>query len=162
MGTTGLVAQALGARDENEVRAYLLRAIFLGFCAGLVIFLLRKPLIELGFWVSPASNEVEELAEKYFLIRVWSASCNRFIWGYRLVDSFRANQKRSYSSVFYERSKCHFGCLVRFGLNWGIEGVAIATAIAEVSALVVGLFLCFDLFKDQSWPKFKLFLTRSA
>ena len=83
------------------------------------------------------------------------ASCNRFIWGYRLVDSFRANQKRSYSSVFYERSKCHFGCLVRLGLNWGIEGVAIATAIAEVSALVVGLFLCFDLFKDQSWPKFK-------
>ena len=47
MGTTGLVAQALGARDENEVRAYLLRAIFLGFCAGLVIFLLRKPLIKL-------------------------------------------------------------------------------------------------------------------
>ena len=81
MGTTGLVAQALGARDENEVRAYLLRAIFLGFCAGLVIFLLRKPLIELGFWVSPASNEVEELAEKYFLIRVWSAPAAIALYG---------------------------------------------------------------------------------
>ena len=66
MGTTGLVAQALGARNENEVRAYLLRALFLGFCAGLAIFLLRKPLIEIGFWVSPASSRVEELAEIYF------------------------------------------------------------------------------------------------
>ena len=81
MGTTGLVAQALGARDENEVRAYLLRALFLGFCAGLVIFLLRKPLIEIGFWVSPASSEVEELAEKYFLIRVWSAPAAIALYG---------------------------------------------------------------------------------
>lgn len=71
MGTTGLVAQALGAKDENEVRAYLLRALLLGFLAGLTILLLRKSLIEIGFWVSPASIEVEGLAAKYFLIRVW-------------------------------------------------------------------------------------------
>ena len=42
MGTTGLVAQALGAKDENEVRAYLLRALLLGFLAGFTILLLRK------------------------------------------------------------------------------------------------------------------------
>ena len=38
------------------------------------------------------------------------------------------------------------------GLGWGIEGVAVATVIAEVSALIFGLFLCYDRFKDNSWP----------
>ncbi len=156
MGTTGLVAQALGARDENEVRAYLLRAIFLGFCAGLVIFLLRKPLIELGFWVSPASNEVEELAEKYFLIRVWSAPAAIALYG---VIGWLIALERTKSVLILQFFMNGVNVILDvwfvLGLNWGIEGVAIATAIAEVSALVVGLFLCFDLFKDQSWPKFK-------
>ena len=55
MGTTGLVAQAVGSEDESEVRSYLLRALFLGFSAGLLICLLRNPLIDFGFWLSPAS-----------------------------------------------------------------------------------------------------------
>ena len=33
MGTTGLVAQAVGSKDESEVRAYLLRALILGLLA---------------------------------------------------------------------------------------------------------------------------------
>ena len=73
MGTTGLVAQAVGSEDESEVRSYLLRALFLGFSAGLLIFLLSNALIDLGFWLSPASSEVEELAGKYISIRIWSA-----------------------------------------------------------------------------------------
>jgi MATE family multidrug resistance protein len=34
MGTTGLVAQAVGSEDESEIRSYLLRALILGFSAG--------------------------------------------------------------------------------------------------------------------------------
>jgi MATE family multidrug resistance protein len=41
------------------------------------------------------------------------------------------------------------------GFNWGVEGVAIATVIAEISALILGLFLCYDRFKDNSWPSFQ-------
>ncbi len=156
MGTTGLVAQALGARDENEVRAYLLRAIFLGFCAGLVIFLLRTPLIELGFWVSPASNEVEELAEKYFLIRVWSAPAAIALYG---VIGWLIALERTKSVLILQFFMNGVNVILDvwfvLGLNWGIEGVAIATAIAEVSALIVGLFFCFDFFKDQSGPNFQ-------
>ncbi len=156
MGTTGLVAQALGARDENEVRAYLLRALFLGFCAGLVIFLLRKPLIEIGFWVSPASNEVEELAEKYFLIRVWSAPAAIALYG---VIGWLIALERTKSVLILQFFMNGVNVILDvwfvLGLNWGIEGVAIATVIAEVSALVVGLLLCFDLFRDQTWPKFQ-------
>ena len=156
MGTTGLVAQALGARDENEVRAYLLRALFLGFCAGLVIFLLRKPLIEIGFWVSPASSEVEKLAEKYFLIRVWSAPAAIALYG---VIGWLIALERTISVLILQFFMNGVNVILDvwfvLGLNWGIEGVAIATAIAEVSALILGLLLCFESFKDQQWPGFQ-------
>ena len=156
MGTTGLVAQALGARDENEVRAYLLRALLLGFCAGLLIFLLRKPLIEIGFWVSPASIEVEKLAEKYFLIRVWSAPAAIALYG---VIGWLIALERTISVLILQFFMNGVNIILDvwfvLGLNWGIEGVAIATAIAEVSALVLGLLLCFERFKDQQWPGFQ-------
>ena len=161
MGTTGLVAQAVGSEDESEVRSYLLRALFLGFSAGLLIFLLRSPLIDLGFWLSPASIEVEELAEKYISIRVWSAPAAISLYG---IVGWLIALERTKSVLLLQLFMNGVNVLLDIwfvlGLDWGIEGVAVATAIAEVSALIFGLFLCYDRFKDNSWPSLQaIFLT---
>ena len=161
MGTTGLVAQAFGSEDESEVRSYLLRALFLGFSAGLLIFLLRSPLTDFGFWVSPASIEVEELAEKYISIRVWSAPAAISLYG---IVGWLIALERTKSVLLLQLFMNVVNILLDIwfvlGLDWGIEGVAVATAIAEVSALIFGLFLCYDRFKDNSWPSLQaIFLT---
>ena len=153
MGTTGLVAQAVGSEDESEVRSYLLRALFLGFSAGLLIFLLRSSLIDFGFWLSPASIEVEELAEKYISIRVWSAPAAISLYG---IVGWLIALERTKSVLLLQLFMNGVNVLLDIwfvlGLDWGIEGVAVATVIAEVSALIFGLFLCYDRFKDNSWP----------
>ena len=161
MGTTGLVAQAVGSEDESEVRSYLLRALFLGFSAGLLIFLLRSSLIDFGFWLSPASIEVEELAEKYISIRVWSAPAAISLYG---IVGWLIALERTKSVLLLQLFMNGVNVLLDIwfvlGLDWGIEGVAVATAIAEVSALIFGLFLCYDRFKDNSWPSLQaIFLT---
>ena len=156
MGTTGLVAQAVGSEDESEVRSYLLRALFLGFSAGLLIFLLRIALIDFGFWLSPASSEVEELARKYISIRIWSAPAAISLFG---IVGWLIALERTKSvlilQVFMNGVNVLLDIWFVLGLNWGVEGVAIATVIAEVSALILGLFLCYDRFKDNSWPSFQ-------
>ena len=156
MGTTGLVAQAVGSEDESEVRSYLLRALFLGFSAGLLIFLLRNALADFGFWLSPASIEVEELAKKYISIRVWSAPAAISLYG---IVGWLIALERTKSVLVVQLFMNGVNVLLDIwfvlGLNWGIEGVAVATAIAEVSALIFGLFLCYDRFKDNSWPSFQ-------
>ena len=156
MGTTGLVAQAVGSEDESEVRSYLLRALFLGFSAGLLIFLLRNALADFGFWLSPASIEVEELAKKYISIRVWSAPAAISLYG---IVGWLIALERTKSVLVVQLFMNGVNVLLDIwfvlGLNWGIEGVAVATAIAEVSALILGLFLCYDRFKDNSWPSFQ-------
>ena len=156
MGTTGLVAQAVGSEDESEVRSYLLRALFLGFSAGLLIFLLKNALVDFGFWLSPASIEVEELAKKYISIRVWSAPAAISLYG---IVGWLIALERTKSVLVVQLFMNGVNVLLDIwfvlGLNWGIEGVAVATAIAEVSALILGLFLCYDRFKDNSWPSFQ-------
>ena len=157
MGTTGLVAQAVGSEDESEVRSYLLRALFLGFSAGLLIFLLRNALVDFGFWLSPASVEVEELAEKYISIRAWSAPAAISLYG---IVGWLIALERTKSVLVVQLFMNGVNVLLDIwfvlGLNWGIEGVAVATAIAEASALILGLFLCYGRFKDNSWPSFQV------
>ena len=157
MGTTGLVAQAVGSEDETEVRSYLLRALVLGFSAGLFILLMSTPLIALGLWLSPASSEVEELAKKYISVRVWSAPAAISLYG---IVGWLIALERTKSVLFLQFLMNGVNVLLDIwfvlGLGWGIEGVAIATAIAEVSALVLGLLLCYDRFKDKSWPRIQI------
>ena len=157
MGTTGLVAQAVGSKDESEVRAYLLRALILGLLAGLFIFLLRTPLMELGLWISPASSDVEELAQKYISIRVWSAPSAIGLYG---IVGWLIALERTKSVLFLQFFMNGVNVLLDIWfvlvLNWGVQGVAIATVIAEVSALILGLLICYDRFKDKSWPTLRI------
>ena len=157
MGTTGLVAQAVGSKDESEVRAYLLRALILGLLAGLFIFTLRTPLMELGLWISPASSDVEELAQKYISIRVWSAPAAIGLYG---IVGWLIALERTKSVLFLQFFMNGVNVLLDIWfvlvLNWGVQGVAIATVIAEVSALILGLLICYDRFKDKSWPTLRI------
>ena len=157
MGTTGLVAQAVGSKDESEVRAYLLRALILGLLAGLFIFLLRTPLMELGLWISPASSDVEVLAQKYISIRVWSAPAAIGLYG---IVGWLIALERTKSVLFLQFFMNGVNVLLDIWfvlvLNWGVQGVAIATVIAEVSALILGLLICYDRFKDKSWPTLRI------
>ena len=68
MGTTGLTAQAIGAKDCNEIAALLSRSLMIGIGAGVAIIMLQIPLIWAAFKLAPASNEVEALAITYLKI----------------------------------------------------------------------------------------------
>lgn len=71
MGTTGLTAQALGAKDEDEVLIGLGRALIIAIFAGTGVILMQWPIRELAFLVFDGSPQVEQLARGYFNIRIW-------------------------------------------------------------------------------------------
>ena len=73
MGTSGMVAQAHGARDVAETGALLTRALMIGAAAGLAAIVLQLPIFWLAFRLAPASAEVEALTRDYLSIRIWGA-----------------------------------------------------------------------------------------
>lgn len=73
MGTTGPTAQAIGAGDGAEARAVLGRAVLIGLCVGIALWVLQTPILAVALALLDASDAVEALAADYVRIRIFSA-----------------------------------------------------------------------------------------
>ncbi|MFV0491130.1 MAG: MATE family efflux transporter [Pseudorhodobacter sp.] len=147
MGTSGLAAQAIGARDGVESTAILLRALLIGAGAGVAIALLQPLLVWAALALSPGSAEVENLAAAYMEIRFWGAPAA--IAQYALTGwLIAAERSRAVLAIQFCMNGLNILLDLGFvlGLGWGVEGVALATLIAEWAGLALGLWLCRDSF----------------
>ncbi|MGB6831594.1 MAG: MATE family efflux transporter, partial [Terracidiphilus sp.] len=73
MATTGLVAQAHGARDQASLRLHFWRGMISAAAIGALIVLVRGPLIAASLSLLGASAAVRQNALVYCDIRIWSA-----------------------------------------------------------------------------------------
>lgn len=157
MGTAGFTAQAEGAGRKGEVSALLSRAMIIALGAGFVIVALQMPFIWLALQTAPASTEVETLAQTYMGIRIYGAPAAIGIYG---LTGWMIGLGRTRSVLIVQlwMNGLNIALDLWFvlGLGWGVEGVAIATLIAEWSGLFLGLWLCRDALKTpawQDWPR---------
>lgn len=152
MGTTGLVAQALGQGNRAEVAALLTRSLMIGISGGLAIILLQSLLFQAAFSIAAASEEVEALARHYMAIRVWSAPAAIALYGI-LGWLIAAERTRAVLVIQLWMNGVNIALDLVFvlGLGWGVGGVATATFIAEWSGLGLGLWLCRDAFAVPAW-----------
>ncbi len=152
MGTTGLVAQARGAGDIGETGALLMRALMIGFGAGLVFILAQSLIFSGAFRLAPASAEVEALARDYLAIRIWGGPATIAL--YAITGWLIAVERtRGVLALQLWMNGLNIALDLWFvlGLGWGIEGVAVATLIAEWSGLALGLWLCRGAFSGNAW-----------
>ncbi len=161
MGTVGLTSQALGAGDKPEVTGLCFRATGIGVLAGLGFILFQAPMFAGAFWVSPASAEVEALARDYMSIRVWSAPAAIAIYG---LSGWLIAQERTGAVLMIQLlmnlSNILLDLWFVLGLGLGVEGVAVATLIAEWSGLVLGLYLCRSVLNGLAWPMWQQIFDR--
>jgi MATE family multidrug resistance protein len=152
MGTTGFAAQAIGAGDGAENASILIRALGIAAMGGLAIIILQTPLFAFGFWLSPASNEVEVLARAYMQIRVWSAP---FLIATFAITGWLVAAERTRDILVIQllMNGVNIGLDLLFvlGLGWGVQGVAVATVIAEISGCGLGLWYCRAAFEGAPW-----------
>ncbi|MFN4101370.1 MAG: MATE family efflux transporter [Pararhodobacter sp.] len=145
MGTTGLAAQAYGAGDHAETGAILKRGLLIAGAAGLAIVVLQGPLVAAAFRLAPASDAVETLATGYLQIRIWGAPAT--IGMFALTGWLIALERTRAVLVLQlltNGTNIILDVWFVLGLGWGVEGVALATLIAEVSGLALGLWICRD------------------
>jgi len=140
MSTTALVAQAAGADGRDEIAAILARALALAAAIGLLLVLLQQPVGWLAFSIVQSGPDVAEGAATYFGWRIWSAPAtlaNYVVLGC-LLGLRRAGLALCLQLVLNGFNIVLDLILVPI-LGWGVAGVAIASALAEYSALVVGV-----------------------
>ncbi|HCC11763.1 MATE family efflux transporter DinF [Atlantibacter hermannii] len=148
MSTTGLTAQAFGARDPLALARALVQPLLLALLAGAAIVLLRTPLINLALHVVGGSEEVLTQARRFLEIRWLSAPAtlaNLVLLGWLLgVQYARAPV---ILLVVGNVLNIVLDLWLVIGLRMNVQGAALATVIADYITLVVGLAMVWHVMK---------------
>ncbi len=162
MGTVGLTSQALGAGDQAEADALLSRALLIAVLGGAALILLQSGIFAAAFWLSPASEAVEVLAQDYMAIRIWSAPAAIAIFG---ITGWLIAAERTRAVLVLQVAMNSVNILLDvlfvLGLGWGVGGVALATLIAEWSGLAIGLWFCRAALIRPYWRQWERVMDRA-
>ncbi|MCU0790979.1 MAG: MATE family efflux transporter [Nitratireductor sp.] len=152
-GTTGLAAQATGAGNEREKQAILLRALLLAAILGVAAIIASPLVLYVSLLLMAPGPEVASATRDYFFIRMLGAPfalANYAVLGW-LVGLGRPSLALALQILI---NGVNIALSILFGLvlQWGIAGIATATVIAEIVAVLVAAPLCLRLTDPHSRP----------
>jgi MATE family multidrug resistance protein len=142
MATTGLVAQAHGAADQDQLMHHFGRALLTALLIGALILLLRKPLIAASLSLLGASAAVHANALIYCSIRIWSAPAalaNYTILGYLLGLQHARTALLLQAAINIVNVAVALTLVLHW--HWGVAGIATATLTAEWAGCILGFAL---------------------
>ncbi len=150
MGTVGLVSQALGRKDYNEIILIFVRNLILACTIGLIIIFFKDLILFSINFFFKTSEETYFLIKGYISIRILSAPAELII--YVLAGLYLGLQKTYISSLIIS-----FFCIVNailssilvINFNLNIFGVAAGTAIAAYATVVIFLIVSYFQFKHK-------------
>ena len=158
MGTTGFIAQAYGANDQQALSDTLSRVILLALGFGVLTILLGYPLIQFALYLLDSTEQIESLTAQYAYIRIWSAPatlCSYVFLG--VFIGLHDTRKVLLLMLILNLSNILLDLVFVVGLKMGVEGVALATLMAEYLAAACGFYLLRDhlkvAIKQFSWAK---------
>jgi MATE family multidrug resistance protein len=164
MGTTGIAAQCFGAQDHDGLRVSLGQALIVSLLIALALLALQRPLGSFAVHLIGAEPAVEALALQYFSIRIWSAPGT--LANYVLIGWFLGLQNARVPLLIFltvNITNIVLDLWFVLGLGMKVDGVALASVIAEYSGLAVGfLFVARELqARSGHWPLARLFNVRA-
>ncbi|MDX1645826.1 MAG: MATE family efflux transporter [Longimicrobiales bacterium] len=151
MGTTGFTAQASGREDGAEVRATLARALLMAGGIGLGLVLLQEPIAWLSLELLGATPRVERLTRAYYDLRIWGAPASLGLFAVfgTFVGLGRTRHLLAVQLILNGLNML-LDVLLAGVLGWGVEGIAVGTAVAEWTTLFVALGLVTRLLRADA------------
>ena len=142
MSTSGLTAQAYGARRWDLTQATLRRGMTMALGFGLAIVVLQVPLRSLTFWLMQASGEVERLCTPYYYICIWGAPA---VLGLYVLTGWLIGMQNTRVPMMIAIGQnvvnIAVSLILVIGFGMGIKGVALGTLIAQWAGFLVGILL---------------------
>ncbi len=155
MGTTGIAAQRFGAGDNDGLRVAIGQALVVAVLLALAFIALQDPIAHIAMRLLGPDSETEAFAREYFSIRIWSAPGT--LANYVLIGWFIGlSNARVPLLIFLTINITNIVLDLLFVLVFGmkVDGVALASVLAEYSGLAVGCtFLAAELRRHSGrWP----------
>lgn len=142
MGATALAAQADGAGQPGAVRAVLYRALLLAGGFGLIFIAAQWPLREAALALFSAGPDVAADTRAYVDARIWGAPAalaGFAIYGWLI--GLGLTGRAFILQVALNLANAALSIWFVFGLDWGVAGVAAASALAQWLHLALAAIL---------------------
>ncbi len=141
-GTSGLTAQAVGAGNDNERMLTLLRSIFIGLTASVILMAFHRPLGALALDFMATDGETRILASTYFNILIYGAPA--VLAQYALTGWFVGCQNTRtpmWISLIINVTNIASSLILVYICGMKIEGVALGTLIAQWVGAICAIIL---------------------
>lgn len=164
MGTSGMTAQALGARNLTEVAAMMQRALLVAIVISAVMLCLQVPIREGALYIIHPSSEVMAFTCTYFNICIWGAPAALMLF---VLTGWFVGMQNSKAPMMVAMIQNVANIVLSFALvyGWGmkIEGVALGTVLAQYIGLVSALLFFTPYYlRIKKYYQKKTVLTRPA
>jgi MATE family multidrug resistance protein len=164
MGTTGIAAQQFGANDNDGLRVSLGQAVIVALLIGTLLIVLQSPIGLMAMRLIGGEPDVQRFALEYFHIRIWSAPGT--LVNYVLIGWFLGLQNARVPLLIFltiNVTNIVLDLVFVLALGMKVDGVALASVIAEYSGLLVAaVFVIRSLSKRAgNWPLTRLFRVRA-
>ena len=159
MGTTGIAAQSYGADDNDGLRVALGQALIVSLVIAIAILLFQVPIGRIALTLLGGDAETQAHAATYFSIRVWSAPGT--LANFALLGWFLGLQNARVPLLMFltiNITNIVLDLLFVLVLGMKVDGVALASVIAEYSGLLVGGVFAIAALRSRAghWPVARL------
>ena len=140
MGTTGIAAQRFGASDFDGLRVALGQALIVSLAIAAVLILLQVPIGAAAIRLIGPDPVVAGFTDQYFSIRIWSAPAT--LANFALIGWFIGLQNARVPLAIVlaiNITNIILDLILVLVVGMKVDGVAIASVIAEFTGLAVGL-----------------------
>ncbi len=156
MGTTGIAAQRFGGEDHDGLRVVLGQALIVALAIALSLLLLQRPIGDVALALLGGDAETQEHAATYFFVRIWSAPGT--LANFVLIGWFLGLQNARVPLLIFltiNITNIVLDLLFVLVLGMKVDGVALASVIAEYTGLLVGSFCVVTALRERAghWPR---------
>ncbi|MBD1164419.1 MATE family efflux transporter [Pelagibacterales bacterium SAG-MED13] len=145
MGTVGMVSQAMGQNNYQEILNIVLRNIFFVLIISVLIFVSQLFILSLSFKIFNLSELTKEFYTQYFKIRIYSAPGELTL--YVITGLFVGLQKTKVSSLvvgFFSILNIFLSIILVSKFDLNIRGVAYGTLFSALVTSVIFLIYTFN------------------
>lgn len=169
MGTSGMTAQAFGAKNFKETTLTLYRALVVALLVGFAMIALQVPLGSAILTFLNVNSTTSIHAWEYFSICIWGAPA--FLGTFALSGWFLGMQNSKatmYISILINIVNIATSLILVYLFDKGLSGVATGTLVAQWVGFIIGILICmsrkynlkrYPVIEIVKWNKIKRFFS---
>lgn len=158
MGTTGMVAQYFGRKDNEGIQKIITQGLIIAVALGSLFICSQNAILLASKLVIDVSSDTFTLISDYFKIRIFAAPASIILF---VINGWLLGVHKSKVALYLALLINTVNIVLSYVLvkfyGLGIKGAAIGTLVAQYSGLLIGVGLLF-----KSYPRKWFFLFKES